>query len=328
MAAPILIINTSMRYEPFRNEPHIQRDETVCLVDSSEAEIPLNGTDEAYLYGVLERTKHVHLITANNNPSHFERFDLAGVHHWPVTFFYKVFNNNHLERRSPQRGFQRHYVALTNKSKSHRFELINHLHQHGYHHQGIITWRAGKAIQPLFSTENHFDPTVVVQLDGDGISADDARGDITMTPPPFYDDAAIDFITESIYDPIQFGGDFVTEKSAKALWCGKMFIALAHPGYHKWLSQLGFELYDELFDYGFDAVVDRQERFYQYFENVVKINAMTISDLEDAYRDNSDKIEHNAELARSITWTKTDVIERCPFNQESFTRYGPTHMAG
>ena len=64
---------------------------------------------------------------------------------------------------------------------------------------------------------------------------------------------------EYLYSPIELVGESytdkgccLTEKVLKPLYYKKPFISMASKGYHTFLKNQGFYLYDELFDYSFD----------------------------------------------------------------------------
>lgn len=66
----------------------------------------------------------------------------------------------------------------------------------------------------------------------------------------------VEIITESTVEY-----SFFTEKTTKWLLYGKAFVIVGAPGMHAHLANnLGFELYDELFDYSFDSIMDTRER--------------------------------------------------------------------
>lgn len=79
-----------------------------------------------------------------------------------------------------------------------------------------------------------------------------------------------DLISESNIKEEEF---FITEKTAKSVAALKPFIALANPHYHTrfLVDEFGFELYDELFDYAFDTIIDTEKRIEAIADNVERI---------------------------------------------------------
>ena len=66
--------------------------------------------------------------------------------------------------------------------------------------------------------------------------------------PEEYSYSGIELVGESYTDK----GCCLSEKILKPLYYKKPFIAMASKGYHTFLENQGFYLYDELFDYSFD----------------------------------------------------------------------------
>ena len=77
----------------------------------------------------------------------------------------------------------------------------------------------------------------------------------------------IEIIPESCVEYI-----FITEKTTKWLLYGKVFVIIGAPGIHSTLRKLGFELFDELFDYEFDNIHDMDERVENIVKQIAELN--------------------------------------------------------
>lgn len=77
----------------------------------------------------------------------------------------------------------------------------------------------------------------------------------------------IEVVTESCTDYV-----FWTEKTTKWLLYGKVFIILGSPEINKQLADLGFQLYDELFDYSFDNNPDLDYRAEAIASQLAELN--------------------------------------------------------
>lgn len=90
---------------------------------------------------------------------------------------------------------------------------------------------------------------------------------------------------------------FLTEKTAIPLFFNKPFIVAGSQGFHKKLQQLGFLLYDEIFDYSFDEVSDIHTRYEMIVENVKPLTSLSISEKINLYKKVFDKCVYNKKLA-------------------------------
>ena len=90
---------------------------------------------------------------------------------------------------------------------------------------------------------------------------------------------------------------FLTEKTAIPLFFNKPFIVAGSKGYHKKLQQLGFQLYDEIFDYSFDDVDDINVRYEMIVETVKPLVSLSYNQKVDMYKRLFDKCVYNKKLA-------------------------------
>ena len=72
---------------------------------------------------------------------------------------------------------------------------------------------------------------------------------------------------------------FYTEKTAKAIWCLKPFLIFGCANANTRLTEWGFEIYDELFDYSFDSIVDREERYEASIVELKKLEGRNLQEL-------------------------------------------------
>jgi len=107
--------------------------------------------------------------------------------------------------------------------------------------------------------------------------------------PKEYFYALIDIVTESY---INFSSHF-SEKSYKPLFYKKPFITIAGPYYYDTLKKYNFELYDELFDYSFDIVENKEQRISEILLQLLEINNRSFYDIKNVIDNLKEKIEHN-----------------------------------
>ena len=68
---------------------------------------------------------------------------------------------------------------------------------------------------------------------------------------------------------------FITEKTAKPIFLKQPFLVFGNVGFHSKLKELGFKLYTELFDYGFDIISNdeiRAELIVKEFEKLQSVD--------------------------------------------------------
>tara|TARA_Y100000361_G_scaffold84286_1_gene74701 strand:- start:4346 stop:5191 length:846 start_codon:yes stop_codon:yes gene_type:complete len=114
--------------------------------------------------------------------------------------------------------------------------------------------------------------------------------------PKEYFKSFIDVVSESY---VEFSTHF-SEKTYKPLLLKKVFLTYAGPYYYETLSEFGFELYDELFDYSFDKVEDKNERLKLFFQQLEKVNEMTFDEVKYIIESINPKIVRNHERLKLV----------------------------
>jgi len=90
---------------------------------------------------------------------------------------------------------------------------------------------------------------------------------------------------------------FITEKVAKPILLGQLFLVAGTKDYHNNLKKYGFEMYDEIFDYEFDKKESLEERIDGIMGNLLKIKD---EDYSNIYEKVKEKIEKNIITAIEI----------------------------
>ena len=84
-----------------------------------------------------------------------------------------------------------------------------------------------------------------------------------------------------------------TEKTSKALLFCKPFLVIGCTGWYKIFEELGFKLYDELFDYSFDEIESFKDRHQAIMTQIKDILNMDRDMLNKKILDIQDKIYYN-----------------------------------
>lgn len=206
------------------------------------------------------------------------------------------------------------YVCLNNICKTHRSMIMDLLAKNNVIDKGKITWR-GILPDPNYNfAYKHWNPTKII-LDQDT--------DVQFcqeTMPIEFNNSFMQIVTESD-DRITF----FTEKTATPLLLNKPFLVAANKGFHTDLKNLGFELYDELFDYSFDMENDDLIRYQGLVENVKKYADMQGYELQKIYDNIFDKLVMNKKLAlHYATTAPIEVFELQKILDENNVNYsGP-----
>jgi hypothetical protein len=111
--------------------------------------------------------------------------------------------------------------------------------------------------------------------------------------PEEYFYSGIEFVGESYTDK----GCCLTEKILKPLYYKKPFISMASKGYHTFLKNQGFYLYDELFDYSFDNS-SFKIRFNSLMNQMKNILNFSPKKLKTKINNIKFKLDHNHELIK------------------------------
>jgi hypothetical protein len=116
-------------------------------------------------------------------------------------------------------------------------------------------------------------------------------------PPKQYYKSFAQLISESTSQAL-----IISEKTATPLILGKPFLVASQMNYHKMLSRMGFELYDEIFDYTFDTEPDEEKRYDMIMKNFVRLCGISLYDLRKLQMQLAPKIKRNQNRAKEITY--------------------------
>jgi len=183
------------------------------------------------------------------------------------------------------------YITMNKLPKYHRAVLIDMLAKNNIVNNGLVIWREPtqlyefkywkEKIQLLDQKEKFVNQEVV---------------------PQEYTNSLIQLVAES--DPNVF---ILSEKVAIPLFFNKPFIVAGSAYYHETLKQLGFKLYDELFDYKFDLVHDLESRYDLIAKNLIKFVGKSSLEMKRIYDSVFEKCVYNKKVALRLA-TNSDLI--------------------
>ncbi len=246
---------------------------------------PGNIKTYGFPFGLLSRTrKRITYLNANN----------------------KIANYNSIPTK--------HFICL-NASPSHsRAKLINWLHETNIIDKCHWSWlrRGGTdggshhLLLENFINTAIFDFRKIKELDMSLDELDTHVNQDAVSDFYYLTDSLIDIGSESTPSPFQF----ITEKTWKPYLHGKVSFFFNCQSYYAILKNLGFELYDEIFDYSFDTIVDLDERLSAYFNELKRISEIPIEELQKKILSIEGKIMRN----RNHAWN-CDIKTISPFKE-------------
>ena len=202
---------------------------------------------------------------------------------WPTFWFNNVLAalaKKEFEEYQPNKNFKYPFISLNNRAHTHRCQFIDSVAKHNlFDKGGIITWVDLLNEQQVFDFK-YYNKEIKL-LDDDFINKKDS-----FLIPDEWHQSFFDCVVEASHQAI-----VISEKTLKPLLHKKPFFCLSAPGFHKYLQELGFELYDEFIDYSFDEEENLEIRAEKFALNLK--NLLSIKNLSAAYDSIQHKIEKN-----------------------------------
>ena len=195
------------------------------------------------------------------------------------------------------------FISLNNRSHYHRCVFIDEMAKQDLLNKGIVTWVKHLNENPNFPYK-HFDNRQLLLNDNFDKKLD------SFLIPEEYNLSLFHVVTEATHK-----ATFITEKTMIPTLLKKPYLVIGPAGYNRKLAELGFQLYDEIFDYSFDIESDIFKRTELFVNNINKI--LTI-DLAEAYKLILPKIIYNYNHAFQIIKDKSfipDIIKKCAIDK-------------
>jgi len=217
----------------------------------------------------LGKLNHRHYITQGKNLVQFMHYFANAVLHSHIDRNWKLHKVN-----KPKKLF----TSLNNRGHPHRCIFMDMLYKNKCENYGHISWSTNNISQE-HQWKYFTDYMIAKRLDWKG------RDGEILYPPEQFSDSALSVVCESNTECL-----FMTEKTFVPILHQRPFITFSVPNYHKALVELGFDLYDNLFDYSFDSIEDDEARADAMWQQVAKYKDHNYSRIYDACEY---KIKHN-----------------------------------
>lgn len=105
-----------------------------------------------------------------------------------------------------------------------------------------------------------------------------------------YQAAWYSIVFETMWSSQAESQDFITEKTAKPLYGGRVFVLLATPGSLSRLQEMGFETFGDVIDEGYDQIIDDQARMQAVQQQIIRLSEL---DPRSVYDRCQARLEHN-----------------------------------
>lgn len=112
-----------------------------------------------------------------------------------------------------------------------------------------------------------------------------------------YTDSYVHVVLETHFDADQSGGAFVTEKTFKPIKHAQPFVVVSGPGHLQALRDLGYRVFDRVWDNTYDTIEDATQRWQAITELLTWMRAQGLDKISALCRDDA---EHNQQLFQSL----------------------------
>jgi hypothetical protein len=175
------------------------------------------------------------------------------------------------------------FISMNKAPKVHRAIMMDMLAKHDIMDKGVVIWRELNQTHQF----EHWNQEIMLRDQTDNRMLFQQE-----TLPLEYALSFMQLVTES--HETNFS---LSEKTAMPLFFNKPFLVAGSMHYHKLLKEMGFKLYDELFDYSFDDVSDIKVRYDLIAENIKKYSNKSTTELKELYDMVYEKCVYNKKVA-------------------------------
>lgn len=217
-------------------------------------------------------------------------------------FLYHTFTNFNISKLENKisYNFKKLFLCLNYRPTNHRRIMMKILDESNLLNSGYYSWT-----NPMNNPKSTFiydGDDVIWKNETEFFFLDSEKNDKPFkiqnydTPPLEFYNSFLDIINETTTYPL-----FLTEKTWIPIIFGKVFVINGGKYIHKKLKEMGFLLYDEIFDYSFDDIDDDTLRIQKIVENV---DSLKDKDYNYLYSLVKEKIKYNQKLCIDMVRTR------------------------
>jgi hypothetical protein len=244
--------------------------------------------------------KPIHVITGSHHHLYPVQIENTEVSWWDTFWIGKTFGSLYHSNQGQKLSidpyqnvdYKYHFISMNNRPHSHRCLLIDLLAKSNLLEHGAISMHGTP--DPVVYTYRYFDGRPLI------LEPEFAEDKNQYRIVDQYYESFAQLISESSGNTI-----FLSEKTAIPLLLGKPFLVASQMHYHKFLKNLGFELYEELFDYSFDDEPDEEKRYEMLLENFKKLVKIDKQNLYILQMQIANKVAFNKKHARALAYDKS-----------------------
>ena len=251
----------------------------------------LNDVELIYFPEAFFKYCYQHLFIPNTNQSSYN-FLYKNQH--LLNTVAKEWYNNHTKiiKEVDDLNYKYHFINLNFKTHYHRKVLIDQLAKNSLIEKNAITWQDVKSPKIESDYVYKYFNNNKIHLSGNFSHLID-----TGIKPQEYYTSFCEIVSESSYDY-----SWITEKTAAPLIIGKPFLVVGSVNFHEKLKNMGFELFDDIFNYDFDKEPDLEIRVKGLVDNLINLQNIPLSKLSLLHSKIKNKIKHNQNLAKLIAF--------------------------
>lgn len=116
-----------------------------------------------------------------------------------------------------------------------------------------------------------------------------------------YNQCGIEIVLETVFDDQR---NHLTEKTLRAIACGKPFLLVSTPGSLEYLKSYGFQTFNGLIDESYDTIQNSSERLTAVVKEMQRLANLPTSQKKQLWQKLYQIAEHNRELFFSESWIK------------------------
>lgn len=291
------IFSSSEQREQFLHAIHNEKINRVLLCNEFEYEY-YNWTNNSDIFletikTGIERNFKVYVLSSmkdmppNMPPDEIKSFSNNYIHlQFPTIFFNEYVKSRYAKIffKLKEKNIDYHFITMNLKPHWFRMYMIDQLAERDLLKFARYSWLENN---PDYSFQ-HYDGQIS-RLDDFHIT----RNQFSL--PDIYHSAFAQLVSETAHDTI-----FLSEKTVVPLLMQKPFLSCAALNFHRYLRELGFEEYTEIFDYSFDTIMDTKLRFSAVIDNFEKLTKLDIYTLREIYNSILPKLRRNRERALEI----------------------------
>ena len=232
--------------------------------------------------------------------NHFQNFDnfLQFIQLGSASDFHLINHNNKT----------RDFLFLNGKAHPHRIELAKEMIKHRLLDNSVWSFNDDNVAHTKI--EEQYEWPIYRNNIFDGYS-DFSR----MVYPPQYNDTRCSIIAETLDDD---NIPFISEKTAKAIMAGHIFVILSGRHFLKSLHDLGFKTFSSVFDESYDEAETRSGRIYRIINTLKYIKECDTTKL---YNDTKEIREHNRRLIMNTNMFSNLNLQEFELAKEYLARY-------